>query len=116
MSKLEILQTKSDAEPWWFFEDWEKDIVLRETYINKEDIFVKYIELLSDLINKFPEVKAKNDFATIAFWNEEEEVFCEACDDDVQIYYGVLIMEDDNVMDLTPYPHVQEQIRQIINK
>lgn len=36
--------------------------------------------------------KLKNTLA--AFWCDEEKCFCEECDDDLQVYHGLLVLKD----------------------
>ncbi|OIU71431.1 DUF1033 family protein [Rossellomorea aquimaris] len=92
-----VILTRSDAEPWWFFEDWQKDIVKIWEYEKESEAIQKYKTEISRLRNKFPNVKTKN-YQSIVFWNPEEMEFCEACDDDVQIYHGIILFEDEQPM------------------
>jgi hypothetical protein len=106
-----VILTKSDAEPWWFFEDWQKDIVKTWEYQEEQAAVQKYKEEISRLRTKFPEVKTKN-YQSIAFWDPEELEFCEACDDDVQIFYGIILFQDDQPMEIKE--ELKEEIRDLI--
>ncbi|KSU63251.1 hypothetical protein AS034_03080 [[Bacillus] enclensis] len=94
-----VILTRSDAEPWWFFEDWQKDIVQTWEYVEESAAVEKYKTEISRLRNIFPNVKTKN-YQSIAFWNPEELEFCEACDDDAQIYHGIILFEDEQPMEI----------------
>ncbi|MFD2682108.1 DUF1033 family protein [Bacillus seohaeanensis] len=89
-----VIITKSDVEPWWFFENWEEDIEKQWTCPTKEEAVEKFIEELKICKEKYPSIKHKN-FTTVAFWNPEEIEFCVACDDDLQIYHGLILMENE---------------------
>ncbi|NMH70245.1 DUF1033 family protein [Bacillus sp. RO3] len=94
-----VMTTKSDAEPWWFFEGWQKDIVHEWTYHSKDEAMKKYQAEVKRLSALYPNSKAKR-LNAIAFWNPEEIFFCEACDDDLQVYHGLIIFENDRPMEM----------------
>ena len=85
-----IIYMKADFEPWWQFEGWESHVVSTYQYND----FEEYEQALNMLLTKFRsqfehEEMRKERF--IAFWNEEECEFCEGCDEDVQIYHGIIL-------------------------
>ncbi|PFA70690.1 hypothetical protein CN378_00005 [Bacillus sp. AFS015802] len=94
-----VITTKSDAEPWWFFEGWEKDIVKDWTFDKKDEAVHAFLTEWRRLKRSFPQSKSKK-FHSAAFWDPEEVYFCEACDDDLQVYYGLVIFENDQPMEL----------------
>jgi hypothetical protein len=106
-----VILTRSDAEPWWFFEDWQKDIVKSWEFEEELAAVQKYKTEISRLRKKFPNVKTKN-YQSIAFWNPDEVEFCEACDDDVQTYHGIILFENDQPMELKE--KVKEEIQILI--
>lgn len=85
-----IIYIKADFEPWWKFDDWESYIV--ETYsFNNKEIFEEELEkLLSQFREKF-EHEACREQKYFAFWSEEEKEYCESCDEEVQMYHGIII-------------------------
>ncbi|MBS4176732.1 DUF1033 family protein [Lederbergia citrea] len=87
----EIVMTKSENEPWWFFEGWEKDIIESFTFHNKEAAVQKYFSLFNQLNRQCDHSKLKNS-SMAAFWNDGDSFFCDHCDDDLQVFYGLLIM------------------------
>ncbi|KIL47910.1 DUF1033 family protein [Jeotgalibacillus campisalis] len=89
-----IIQTKSDAEPWWFLEGWEEDILQQWTFSKKEEAFSFYQKKISEMLEKYPNVREKRG-SQIAFWDEKELLFCDSCDDDLQLYHGFLIFHHD---------------------
>lgn len=94
-----VITTKSDAEPWWFFEGWESDIVEESTFDNRNEAVDAFLKEMKRLSERLPKSKTKK-FHSIAFWNPDEVDFCEACDDDLQVYYGLVIFENGQPMDI----------------
>lgn len=93
-----IIYMKADFEPWWQFEGWESQIVSTNLYETKEEFKEALEKLLEEFRSMFEfEEQRKDKF--IAFWNEEECEFCEGCDEDLQIYHG-LILETDGPVDV----------------
>lgn len=84
---------KADFEPWWMFEGWEESIVSRIPCKDKE-------EMEEHLANLLKKLREENDHATVknncfyAFWSTKETCFCEACDEDLQIYHGVMVLKE----------------------
>ena len=86
-----ILQTKSDAEPWWFLEGWRQDIINEWTFQGKIEAFQFFQQKIEKLISEYEHFRVKRG-TQIAFWNEGEFLFCESCDEDLQLYHGFLIL------------------------
>ncbi|MGE6752524.1 DUF1033 family protein [Rossellomorea sp. NPDC071047] len=98
-STWRVMTTKSDAEPWWFFEGWEKDIVQEWTFNNRDEAIERFLEEMRRLRKSYLKSKNKK-LHSIAFWDPNEVLFCEACDDDLQVYYGLIIFENDRPMEI----------------
>lgn len=90
MKKLyEIIYMKADFEPWWQFEGWEEYIVNKWEFETEEQ-YDKFLEdLLQSMRKKYPCERLKNDFY-YAFWDEEELEYCEGCDEDAQVFHGII--------------------------
>jgi hypothetical protein len=116
VNEWKVIMTKSDAEPWWFFEDWKRDIVEEWKYDNKSDAIAKYKEEIVRLNRLLPEIKTKY-YNSFAFWHPDEIVFCEACDDDLQIYHGIILFENDDPMEMSGnQDKLKEEIKSLITK
>ncbi|TMU86975.1 DUF1033 family protein [Bacillus sp. BHET2] len=102
-----VLTTKSDAEPWWFFEGWEREIVEDWAFESREAAVDAFLVEMRRLRSQYPNSKSKK-FHSIAFWDPDEIVFCEACDDDLQLYYGLVIFENDKPMEIRDEAVIQE--------
>ena len=81
---------KADFEPWWQFEGWEQFIVTEKVFDNAQQFQEAYEETVSNLRAKY-ENEASKDARYFAFWTEDECVYCEACDDDAQVYHGLIV-------------------------
>lgn len=87
---FKLIYMKADYEPWWQFEGWEEMVV--ETFLfNTEEEYYQGVEkVLTQFREKYNnEVIQKGKY--IAFWNDSEAEYCEACDEDVQIYHGIIL-------------------------
>lgn len=86
---FEIIYMKADYEPWWAFEGWEQHIVEKATFDREEEALYFLNKMLEDFRIKFPQEKEKEG-KYWAFWSVKEQCFCESCDDDLQIFHGVI--------------------------
>lgn len=85
-----IIYMKADFEPWWQFDDWEDYIVTTYEYRNEESFEQGLAETLERFRNLYHFEKCKND-EYYAFWNEDEMMYCEGCDEDTQVYHGLIV-------------------------
>ncbi|MGR6897145.1 DUF1033 family protein [Rummeliibacillus sp. TYF-LIM-RU47] len=84
-----VIYMKADYEPWWQFDGWEQTIQSVKEFDDLAEA-KKYLEkILTNFENKFP-FKAMKKERFWAFWSEDEIEFCEACDEDIQTYHGVV--------------------------
>lgn len=80
---------KADFEPWWQFEGWQENIVEIYTFSTKQ----QFLEGQKELLNRFRMIynhEAQKEGKYYAFWKSDEIDFCESCDDDLQIYHGLI--------------------------
>jgi hypothetical protein len=99
MTSWKVVRIKGEAEPWWFFPDWEKDIAEENAFPTEKEAFRQFINLVKISKHKYDHFKEKKN--TVAFWNAGEKVFCEACDDDLQLYHGLILLKDDEPKDFS---------------
>lgn len=86
---FEVIYMKADYEPWWMFEDWEEKIQLRHEFDDESEANAFLEELLAKLrVENTFELTKKEIYH--AFWSTEEKTFCLGCDEDLQIYHGVI--------------------------
>lgn len=85
----EIIYMKADYEPWWAFEGWE-EFIMEKVIFDKEEEARSFLEKkLNDLRGKFPKEEMRND-KYWAFWSVKEQCYCESCEDDLQIFHGII--------------------------
>ncbi len=86
---IEVIYMKAEYEPWWMFEGWEKTILTRQTFDHLDEA-KDYLEtLVKDFRIQYEHEHSKKE-GYYAFWTDREREFCEACDDDLQIYHGLI--------------------------
>ncbi len=84
-----IIYMKADYEPWWEFEGWEKNIVKENVFDHKEEATRFLNDTLREFNQKFMHHEHKKG-RFWAFWSDEEVQFCEACDEDIQTFHGII--------------------------
>ena len=89
----QVITMYGDNEPWWFFDDWQEDIVQEKTFDNLTDAETYYVEVWQKLSQNYTYVNTKPNYLT-AFWNDGEERWCEECDEDLQQYFGLALLEN----------------------
>lgn len=94
----QVVKTYGDNEPWWFFEDWQDDITEKQEFSDILAAETYYKEQWGLLKAKYPSINAHENFLT-AFWSEKEMRWCEECDDDLQQYVGLSLLEDFKELD-----------------
>ncbi|KAF1300582.1 MULTISPECIES: DUF1033 family protein [Enterococcus] len=89
----QVIMMYGDNEPWWFFEDWRKDIVREASFATFEEAqaFFEHEWYLQK--DQFSQVNGKQNYL-FAFWNEGDERWCEECDDYLQQYTGLALLKD----------------------
>lgn len=86
-----LIYMKADYEPWWKFEGWEQYIVSVEHFQTKEHCDAILHCKLNELRQHFPYEKQKED-CYWAFWSEEEQIYCEGCNEEQQIFHGIMLI------------------------
>lgn len=89
MNMYEVIYMKADYEPWWAFEGWEEHIVKKATFEQEEEALSYLNNTLDEFRGKFPKEQVKGD-KYWAFWSLKEQCYCESCEDELQIYHGII--------------------------
>ncbi|SJZ71519.1 hypothetical protein SAMN02745116_01235 [Pilibacter termitis] len=92
-----VVEMFGDNEPWWFLEGWEEDIVQSSSFENLEDALCYYKKCWLEYRKKFDEVNSKRNFLA-AFWSEDDERWCEECNDYLQQYHSLAILYDNKML------------------
>ena len=85
----EIIYMRADYEPWWMFDDWQDKVVSRQEFTSAESACEHLAELKADFKRRFAEHEERG-LAFISYWNEEEMEYCEKCEEDLQIFHGLI--------------------------
>lgn len=85
----EIIYMRADYEPWWMFDGWEDKVISRKEFGSAEKAKQYMEELDQDFRRRFSQHE-KRDSAFTAYWNSEEIEYCEICEEDLQIFHGLI--------------------------
>ncbi|WP_430610961.1 DUF1033 family protein [Enterococcus sp. DIV0876] len=89
----QVVVMYGDNEPWWFFEGWQSDIQEAFTFATFNEAKSFYENKWQEIRSDYSYINAKSNFMT-AFWNEEDERWCEECDDYLQQYIGIALLKE----------------------
>ena len=96
----EIVYMKADYEPWWMFEDWEKMIQSRKAFTSAEEALAYLNDLKKEFGAKYNYQNERKD-CFFAYWSDSERIFCEGCDEDLQIFHGIISLADGKPTSIT---------------
>ncbi|WP_379946595.1 DUF1033 family protein [Enterococcus devriesei] len=90
----QVITMYGDNEPWWFFEEWQADIQEMASFDFLDEAVDYYENRWNELQNTNTYSNAKQNFLS-AFWKEQDERWCEECDDYLQQYWGLALLKDE---------------------
>lgn len=88
----QVIKMYGDFEPWWFLDGWEEDVVSRTVFDRYEDAINAFQREWLLLSESFPMRKSKNE-TMVAFWDESDRHWCEECDEYLQRYHSLMLVE-----------------------
>lgn len=89
-----VVKMYGDCEPWWFLDGWEEDVVASQEFRKYEDALRCYQKEFVYLSERYPERKNKAGMMA-AFWDPTEQLWCEECDEYLQQYHSLMLLELD---------------------
>ena len=92
-----VIEMYGDFEPWWFIEGWEEDVISSKKFENYYDALKYYKSCWFELEKKIPLYKSRGDLMTI-FWDPDDKRWCEECDEFLQQYHSLALLEDGQVI------------------
>ena len=95
----QVITMYGENEPWWFFEEWQEDIIEEKSFDKFHAAKDYFDELITKYTNDYEENREKEPFM-FAFWNDEELVYCEDCDEELQAYKGIMILKNNEKIDM----------------
>ncbi len=87
-----VIQMHGDCEPWWFLEGWEADIISNKEFKHYEEALSYYQKEWVYLSETYPERESHKGVMT-AFWNPTERLWCEECDEYLQQFHSIMLVE-----------------------
>lgn len=88
----QVIKMYGDCEPWWFLDGWEEDIVKSEEFASYDEAVKAYQNEWVFLSETFPQKKSKSENMA-AFWDPKDQIWCEECDEYLQQFHSILILE-----------------------
>lgn len=96
-----VVTIRADYEGWWLFDDWRENIIHELSYNHFDEMLEAYHHLIKQYQIKFPnEIIGKHNIH--AFYKNCEITYCEDCEEDLQIFYSILILNENEIY--TPLP------------
>ena len=89
----QVIKMYGDFEPWWFLDDWQSDIKTTREFQTYEDALAYYQKEWQNLQQTFPKMNSKANL-TSGFWQPDEQRWCEECDEYLQQYHSLLLLEN----------------------
>jgi hypothetical protein len=91
----QVVEMYGDWEPWWFIEEWEKDVTKKQNFEHFEDALSAYETEWGHLKAALPSYKSRQNLLA-AFWNKEDKRWCDDCNEYLQQYHSILLLKDGN--------------------
>lgn len=95
----QVVKMYGEMEPWWFLEGWEEDIVEIREFTTYTEAFFYYKMEYNRLALKFSKNKTKQSTLS-AFWSETEQIWCEECEEYLQQFHSILLLESANKLQI----------------
>ncbi|AIM24845.1 DUF1033 family protein [Melissococcus plutonius] len=80
-----------DNEPWWFFADWQQDIIEEKQFDCLEKAENYYRKKWQEFSLSYTYINTKPNYLA-AFWRDEEKRWCEECNENLQQYRGLALL------------------------
>lgn len=91
-----VVKIRADYEGWWLFSDWTDHIVEQYHFENYEKM-LNYYQSIIENSKKHYDNFLVGKYNIHAFYNNCELGFCEDCDEDLQIFYSYIVLNNNEV-------------------
>lgn len=95
----QVIKMYGDNEPWWFFDGWKQDVKEEKQFTDFESAKEYYEKCWQEFSEHNTYQNAKKNYLS-AFWNPEDERWCEECDDYLQQYWGLALLKEGEALDV----------------
>lgn len=89
----QVITMQGDFEPWWFLDGWQDDILAVKEFQSYESALAYYQKKWQHLKAAFPKVNSKANMMA-AFWTLDERRWCAECDEEMQQFHSLLLLEN----------------------
>lgn len=89
----QVVKMYGDMEPWWFLDGWKDDIVQVHEFEHYYEALKCYKKEWLNLHGAHSSFNSRSSIMT-AFWDIEDQRWCEECDEYVQQYYSLALLTD----------------------
>lgn len=90
-----VIAMYGDYEAWWLLDGWEEDVISSQGFDDYYKALKYYKQLWLEEIKKYPCYKSRSDLMA-AFWDPKDQRWCEECDDYLQQYHSLALLEDNH--------------------
>ncbi|AQM41901.1 regulatory protein MsaA [Staphylococcus cohnii] len=91
-----VAKIRADYEGWWLFSDWTDHIVEQYHFENYEKMLNYYQSIIENSKRHYDNFLVGK-YNIHAFYNNCELGFCEDCDEDLQIFYSYIVLNNNEV-------------------
>ncbi|MGB6177988.1 DUF1033 family protein [Carnobacterium sp.] len=95
---FQVVELQGEYEAWWFFDDWKEQIKQIKTFESFDKALDEYQQAVAILQIEYPEYRTKKKYLS-SFWNENQNRYCPECEDDIQIFHSVMLLEEYQVIE-----------------
>ncbi|KXT77916.1 DUF1033 family protein [Streptococcus sp. DD13] len=88
----QVITMYGDAEPWWFLDGWEEDIVSSVFFEEYDEALRYYQREWVHLAEQFSQRDTRKG-TMAAFWDTTDQLWCDECDEYLQQYHSLMLME-----------------------
>lgn len=92
-SMYQVVKMYGDMEPWWFLDGWKDDIVQVYEFDHYYEALKCYKKEWINLRGSHSSFDSRSSIMA-AFWDEEDQCWCEECDDYLQQFHSLLLLTD----------------------
>lgn len=89
-----VIEMYGDFEPWWFLDGWEEDIVSKKHFDDYYTALKYYKSRWLELAETSELYNSRSDLMTV-FWDEGDQRWCEECNEYIQQYHSLLLLENE---------------------
>ncbi|MET3558273.1 hypothetical protein ABID29_001393 [Streptococcus rupicaprae] len=97
----QVIKLYGDFEPWWFLEGWQEDIVMCQNFDDYGQAERLYQKEWQQLRQVLPQHEERTDKMSV-FWDPAEQRWCEECDEFLQQYHSLLLLEHHEMVTWLP--------------